>query len=168
MCHSVLMGFLAGAVAMKMLHRWRRCHNGGGNSCGGNSCGGRFGRRFGGSGWRRAGGGWFRVIAALRGLDLNDRQRADAREVLGRIKESIADERARAFDDLIGAVGGETFDRARAESAIAAAPRVPEGARKEILDGLEHLHNILTPEQRAKLRDTLKGDSSDAPPKMDL
>lgn len=163
MCHPVLMGLLAGALGAKVLLHWRRCHNGGGCSGGGRRCGGGGHRR-----WSGRAGGWFRVISALRGLGLNDRQKQDAREVLAKIKECIAEERARTFDDLIGAVAGESFDRARAEAAIAVEPRVPEGARKEILDGLEHLHNILTAEQRTHLRDTLRGDTPDVPPEADL
>ncbi len=53
---------------------------------------------------------------------------------------------------LLGAVGGETFDRAKVEAAVGAEGDKLQALKKEILDGIEHVHNILTPEQREQLR----------------
>jgi Spy/CpxP family protein refolding chaperone len=159
MGHPILWGILAGALAARVAFRFWRFRRYGYGGCGRR---GWRARRFGGPAT------WHRIIAALRGLDLNQRQKEDARDVLGKIRESIAAERARTLDDLLGAVGGDGFDRAKAEAALAREPHLPEGARKEILDGLEHLHNILTPEQRAHLRATLAGEPPASPPQTEL
>ncbi|MSP59433.1 MAG: hypothetical protein EXR72_03660 [Myxococcales bacterium] len=151
-CSTVLAGLLVGALAGKMLFRWRRRHHGGGcGPCGsglrGRHSGGYPGRPFGGR------GPWIRVVEALRGLDLNPRQRDEAREVLDSVRRTVGAESQR-LTELLDAVGAEPFDRARAEAAMRG---LTEGAAREVLDGLEHLHNILTPEQRERLRASLQG-----------
>lgn len=91
-----------------------------------------------------------RLDRALGELELNERQRAEIDESLVRLRESLGGELG-AWQNLpaaLEAVAAPEFDRARAE---AAASHVSGGLRKEIVDGLEHFHNVLTAEQREKL-----------------
>ena len=173
MVHPILFGVLAGVFAAKFIARRRRHLSGGG--CG--HFGARFdaerwepgGRGFGGHArrgfWGRrkeAGGGIARVvstserIASVRAdLELNKRQNEEFGEVIERIREVLgaAFERWPA-DEALSVVGSDSFevDRARAVFAAVADPAL----EKELVDGLEHLHTILTPEQRDRLASRLK------------
>lgn len=157
MCHPILIGALAGLVVAKLAFRWRarRWGYGGGGGCGG-GWGGGWGRRHG----RHGGFGYGprQAFHLMNELELNQRQREEVKEVFSKIKESfIASRGGRVanIEAILGSVAGENFDRAKAESAIAGEGEKLAALRKEIIDGFEHVHNILTPEQREKLRSVL-------------
>jgi hypothetical protein len=140
MFHPVILGVVGGALAARALIRIRH-----GRGCAG---GGRM--AFGGRRWRRGGGdGRARVApiqlsAAIAALELNARQKEELDEVLQTLRQSLGVEQLESWPGLsraLRAVGAETFDRAQFDGEL----------RGEALDGLEHLHNILTPEQRTQL-----------------
>ena len=149
MCGTVF-GIIGGVLAAKALLRWRWRRHGGGSVCrrGGGECG----PGSGGGGWR---GRWRRQYTTpgatvvpsvtladiVRGLELNERQAADFHEVLATVPRDAS------LAPVLATIGEEVFARGVAESLLAGAPNA-----KDLTDGLEHLHNILTPEQREKLR----------------
>ncbi len=168
MCHPVLFGFIFGVFLAKMLRRWAFYRNGGGGCCGGHWARRRAAWRYGGFGpfgghgghWARAGAGPAAATGRpleelVRGLDLSTRQQQEATPILGLAREHLGGSGPR-LEGALAAVAGERFDRARAEEALADSP--PE-VRRELLDGLEHLHNILIPEQREHLRAQLSGNT---------
>jgi hypothetical protein len=147
MCTGVLLGVLGGALIAKLALRRRFGHGGG--------CGGRgFGRHawHRGRNWRGGEGAYeppsIDLAALAGGLDLSSRQREDAGDVLARLDEAgVRGEQLRA---VLAHAGADTFEPILVEEALGWRDL---GAReKEILDGVEHLHHILTPEQRDKLR----------------
>lgn len=91
-----------------------------------------------------------RLDKALGELDLSDRQREEIDESLTRLRESVGGELGtwRPLPDALTVVAAAEFDRARAEVVAA---HTSGALRKEIVDGLEHFHNVLTVEQREKL-----------------
>jgi hypothetical protein len=98
--------------------------------------------------------------ALAEALELNPRQREDVDEVFARLRSQFSDrvEPGAPLLAILEAVAADPFDAASAEAALATGPG-PLGAReKELLDGVEHVHNILTPEQRDKLRAALTPD----------
>ena len=153
MCTSVLLAIVGGALIGKLVLR-RRFGMGGCGHRGDMGGFGRHGRGFGWRGWRRGGVGVELAdsregIARLLGtLELNDRQREETAELLTKLTGAgVRGDRLRA---VLASAGAETFEPILAEEALGFADL---GARaKEVLDGVEHLHNILTPEQREKLR----------------
>jgi Spy/CpxP family protein refolding chaperone len=60
--------------------------------------------------------------------------------------------RARGVVDLAGAFGADTFDRARVEAAVARHAETQNQLGQGIASALARLHEILTPEQRQRLR----------------
>jgi hypothetical protein len=163
---SVIVGFLLGRMLFRML-RWRR-----GFTLAGGHCGHGFRRQFiddRGGGlpfsrlrrrrWGDAGApapvaltASQRVADLLGKLELNARQKADADEAWAAVRDSLGArfDAWQHVDAIFAAVVAPAFDRARVEAALDHVPE-PE-RRKELVDGLEHLHNILTAEQRSKLR----------------
>ena len=87
---------------------------------------------------------------ALGELDLSERQRTEVDESLTRLRESVGGELDSwpGLPAVLALVAASDFDRARVE---AAASHVSGALRQEIVDGLEHFHNVLTTEQREKL-----------------
>ena len=144
MCTSVLLGVVGGALVAKLLLR-RRFYRGGG--CGGFARHGGFGRF---RGWHDADVAESGIdLASLAGtLELNARQREDASEVLTKLAD--AGVRGDKLKAALALAGADTFEPILVEEALGFADLGPRG--KEVLDGLEHLHHILTPEQRQKLR----------------
>lgn len=153
MCHSVLFGFLIGALVTRMFIRYRSfLHHGG---CGGRRHGWARGCHQGSRRWRagfQPGPAYPAIDELVAGLELNQRQQEEARGVLGLIKEQLGDRSAQAHAAL-AAVAAEPFDRLEAEGALR---DVPPALRRELVDGLEHVHTILIPEQRAALRERLQ------------
>lgn len=175
MCHSVLFGLLLSAFFVRVAMRWHRYQALGPGACGGGGCGGGFGgRRFGGPfGWRRwerfghfadGFGGFERPGRAVhlgeivRDLELNARQQEEAQPVLTQLREQLGHSPLR-FRGALSAVAAESFDRARAERVV---DGVAPDQRGKLLEGLEHLHNILIPEQREVLRARLQGQGAGA------
>ena len=156
MCHSVLFGFLIGALVTRMFIRYRffRHYYGRGGGCGHGRCHQNGGdqRRW-RAGFQPAPTRTYPAIdEVVAGLELNQRQQDEARGVLSLIKEQLGDRSAQAHA-VLAAVAAEPFDRLEAEAALSA---VPPALRRELVDGLEHVHTILIPEQRAALRERLE------------
>lgn len=181
MCHSWFFGLLLGIVAFKAVRfcAWRRwhAHNGGG-------CGGRFGGGYGhgpgfgdGAGCRggrrgffyfRAGGhghgidnSWAQpaqrpIGEVLRTLELNQRQQEEALPVITLLQE-VAGSSGPRIEAALLAVAAAKFEPQIVEGVLA---DVPPGPRRELVDGLEHLHNILIAEQRETLREQLSRKTS--------
>jgi hypothetical protein len=156
MCHGVIAGLLVGAIAAKALMRWRWHRMGGGCGGGGGGCGGGGYRRWGH--WRHSvpvdGDNARRVVELLGQLELNDRQRDEATSAFDGLKRTLGERFAAwgGLDVVLAAIAGATFDRAGVEAALGGAP-------KELLDDLEHVHNILTPEQRSRIAQVVAGDA---------
>ncbi len=87
-------------------------------------------------------------------LELNEKQITELARILDELKTERAqaevDDR-RALAEFSDAVAGEAFDSARARSAgerrVASAARV----RDTLIQALEQIHTLLTPEQRQRL-----------------
>jgi hypothetical protein len=93
-----------------------------------------------------------RVDDALRALELNERQSAEAGDALAAVRAAVGPERyEHATEVLIAlrAAAKPAFDTDLAEAAL--GPRLAGDAGREAREALEHLHNILTEEQRAAL-----------------
>jgi hypothetical protein len=92
-----------------------------------------------------------RVDEVLRGLELNNRQAAEAGDVVSILRSAIGPRFHAASEVLLAlrAVGKTPFDVDLADAAL--GPRLSGPAGKEARDALEHLHNILTEDQRAAL-----------------
>jgi hypothetical protein len=140
MFHPVILGVLGGALIARVVLRRRRHAYG----CGGGGMGYR-GRRF----FRRE-ARWtppepaVKLSTLIGALELNARQKEEFDEVLKSVKTSVGADNLEAWPGLgpaLRVVGGDSFDRERLD-----------GLPPEAIDGFEHLHNILTPEQRDQLR----------------
>ena len=161
MIGRILLGAVGGFVGARLLSRLGgRCGGGGGGHCGGDRhSGGWRGRGFrGGFG----GGGPRRIFFMLRELDLDRAQREVVREVMQKVGRAIADVgigmklmRFGAFADVADVLGGDTFDRAAITATLDRHAHAAETVRQEIVDGLARLHEVLRPEQRARLRELL-------------
>ncbi len=185
MCGSIFLGIFFGALAVKAMRRWSRFHGGCGGGAG-HGCG-RGGRRFmyyrwnggghAGGGWHGRGGGeghddgaWGirggarpaakPIAEVLRSLELNDRQRQEAAPVLALAQEWIGASGPRIEAALL-AVASERFEPVLVEALLDGSP---EQVRREIVDGLEHLHTILIAEQREQLRTQLSRGKPTAAP----
>jgi hypothetical protein len=174
MCHSILMGLILGFLASRVfigLRRLRAMRYGQDLGCGGwhrhAMRGGPFHRywQHGRHGEPGPGAAFFsrfmapglgKSIEELAGaLDLNARQQQEAAPALTRLREYLG-ERGPHMEAALSAVAGERFDRQRLQDLLAHPSLVvPPEVTRELLDGLEHLHNILIPEQREALRDQL-------------
>lgn len=90
----------------------------------------------------------------IKGMDLNQRQRAEAQPVLALLKAQLGPSGA-ALEAALATVAAEQFDPAKVRAALQ-LDHAPPALAHDILDGLEHFHTILIPEQRESLRDALK------------
>ncbi len=171
MCHPVLFGLLLGVLAAKLLRRFSGCGGCHGGRRGGRRFGGGFGARWGGgdhSGLDRDfrgapfsdGSGAARtpsrpIEELLLGLDLNQRQKEEAQPIFDRLAEFFGRSGPR-LSAALSAIAAERFDRGQVEALFAGAS--PE-VRRDLPDGMEHVHNILIPEQREHLRARLAGSA---------
>jgi Spy/CpxP family protein refolding chaperone len=104
------------------------------------------------------GGGSFGVRRPLRylarRLDLDEKQVAAIARVIGELKTERAqaevDDR-RAVAAFADAVGGDTFDAAKAKTAGDARVATAERLRDAVLAALESIHAALDPRQREQL-----------------
>jgi hypothetical protein len=152
MCGTVALGLLGGLVASKLLFR-RRWHH-----------------RHGGAGFRRFRDRRFGAAPPppvdtartldklLAPLELNERQAEEAREAFADVAQVLGPRYPQwnGLEEALAAVAAEPFDRARAQASLAGVEPDPA---KNAVDALEHVHNILTPEQRDKLDQLLLGKS---------
>jgi Spy/CpxP family protein refolding chaperone len=146
MIPGLLIGALGGYAAARLATRRFR---------GGAGCHGRHHRGY--------GFGPRALWGALRRLDLTRAQRREIEEVVHRVRRSLGDLRFGArgsVEELVGTLAADDFDRARAEQAAARPGEMAAQVKSEIVDGLARIHAVLTPEQRARLRELL----GEAPP----
>ena len=144
---------------------WRGPQSGwGGWSCG---PGGGGGRHWGGGHGHEGedegegtgfGGGAFGVRRPLRflayKLELDERQVAELARILGDLKTERAQgevDRRRSLAGFADAVGGETFDEARAKESAALRVTTAERLRDAVIAALGKLHALLDNDQRERL-----------------
>jgi hypothetical protein len=102
---------------------------------------------------------------ATRGLELHERQRAEAEPVVNRLKEWLGS-RGPRISAVLTVLSQERFD---AEALGPILGDLPPTERRELFEGLEHLHTILIPEQRESLRRALglsQAPSGQSPPSV--
>ncbi len=141
MFHPVILGVIGGALVAKMVLRRRYARAGG--CAGGMAEGGRHWRRGRGLARWTAPAPAVQLATLIGSLELNARQKEEFDEVLATVRNAVGVEKIDAWPGLgkaLRVAGTEPFDRAE-------LAELPEDA----VDGLEHLHNILTPEQRERL-----------------
>jgi Spy/CpxP family protein refolding chaperone len=160
MCGTVALGLLGGLLASKLLFRRRFRHHHFDGGGGGGRHFGRWGRRR----WQQQepvpppavtpAGTPERLHKLLPILELNERQKEEAREAFGDVQQALGPgwQNWSGLDEALAAVAAEPFDAARAKAAVGGV-----GQAKVAVDALEHIHNILTPEQRDKLDEALLG-----------
>ncbi len=135
-----ILGAVGGFTAVRLIHRFRargHWHHGHGHH--------HFGPR-----------GFF----ALRRLGLDRAQREQVRSIFGDVKRTLHEaraDRARGFRAAARAVSDPAFDRARVEAEADRFGEAFTRVRAAVVDGLERVHAVLTPEQRERLRDLMGG-----------
>jgi hypothetical protein len=93
-----------------------------------------------------------RVDEALHALELNARQAAEAGDALAAVRAAVGPTRYPYASEVLlalRAAGKTPFDEDLAAAAL--GPRLVGEAGREAREALEHLHHILTEEQRATL-----------------
>jgi Spy/CpxP family protein refolding chaperone len=95
-----------------------------------------------------------RLHQILPQLELNDRQKEEAREAFADVAMALGNawQTWSGLDEALAAVAAEPFDKARAQAVLTGVAAEPA---RLIVDALEHVHNILTPEQRERLDDVV-------------
>jgi Spy/CpxP family protein refolding chaperone len=87
-------------------------------------------------------------------LDLDDKQIAALARILDELKteraQAAVDDR-RSLAEFADAVGGESFDSAKATSAGERRVQSAARVRDTLLRALQQIHALLTPEQRGNL-----------------
>jgi hypothetical protein len=182
MCCSTLFGFIVGVVLFKVFRRWaawRFGYGAGGCGHGGGGCGG-HGRAY--NRWNQGGSydrGFSNQSAAnssgfagsaanaagntssqsgrplddlVRGLELNQRQQEEAAPVFALIKQRLGVVGTRV-DLAIGLLAADRFDPTPLVEQLG---DLPEPLRRDLIDGLEHIHTILISEQREALKRELQ------------
>jgi hypothetical protein len=87
-------------------------------------------------------------------LELDERQVAELARVLDELKTERAQgevDRRRSLTALADAVGGETFDEARAKEAGALRVTTAERLRDAVVKALGRIHALLDADQRERL-----------------
>lgn len=144
---GIALGVLGGLVAFKLIRRAR---------CGGWHGHHRGGWHRGGYGWRGRGPGRFFFIA--RELDLDRSQKKVVFDAIADVRKAASDARTQglgALDEIADAVAGEEFDHAAVDRIANDQTAALEKVKIELVAALEKLHNVLTPEQRGRLRELL-------------
>src|SRR5436190_17468605 len=115
-------------------------------------------RHAGGEGWGEGEGGGFGVRRPLRflayKLELDDRQVPELARILDELKTERAQaevDRRRSLAAFADAVGGGTFEEARATEAGKLRVTSAERLRDAVTTALQKIHALLDEEQRAKL-----------------
>ncbi len=97
-----------------------------------------------------------------RKLDLDERQRTEVEGLFLQVREAMRAVRREAssgLDVLFDSFGTETFDRSRVEQFSSQKGESFDKARKELVNALARLHEILSPAQRERLRHLLNGSA---------
>jgi hypothetical protein len=163
MCHvGFLIPLVLGLIALRVVMRvlwWRRArgyYGGGGGGCGRMGWHARWRHGWHGGPSREEGQVFVDrgrdsrdVEAAFASLDLSSGQRDQVAEVF----EAFRDAGYNNWNGLIGALVLVTEDRF---DAIRVAGQLGPMATREMVDALEHVHNILLDEQRAALAAVLR------------
>jgi hypothetical protein len=144
MISPIVVGLLGGVVVARLAMRRRMRWAGG---CGGYAR--RWEGRRGFSRWAPTGVDGAKLAAdklsaQVTALELNARQKEELEEVFATIREQAgvgAVSQWPALERAFEAISGDEFE-----------PGLVKDQPEKILDALEYLHNILTPEQRASLR----------------
>ncbi len=169
---STLLGFFVGVVIVKAFRRWFyfRMGYGGRGGYGYGHCD--RCDRDGHNGWN--GHGYWRyrdygpgsgsryaptdtpqvgrpLDALIPGLELNERQQAEAAPLFALIKARLGNSGPRV-EAALSVLAAERFDKTPLQGLIS---ELPEGLQRELYDGLEHVHTILISEQREYLRKEL-------------
>ena len=172
MCGSIFFGVLVGIMALKAARRWMYFRGGCGpaamrcghrGACGhghgpGHGHGHNHDGRFMFYRWSNEhghGAGFAsRTPAArslqelVRGLELNQRQRDEAAPVLTLIEEWLGGNGPRVDATLL-TIASERFEPVVLHGLLS---ELPEPIQRQLIEGLEHLHTILIPEQKEALR----------------
>ena len=151
----VVLGAFLGFAASRAMRRAHYRHHFGG--CGrfggfGHHWGG-FGRGFGGFGGL---GGPRRMWWLLRELDLSHEQVAKLKSVWLSARGAVASVRASRFEAAHAAIGAalaEPFDKARLDDVARKLADEQGQAARDLADAIARALEILTPEQRAKIRE---------------
>jgi Spy/CpxP family protein refolding chaperone len=109
--------------------------------------------------WRRrrachGGGRWFRLA---RRLELDQEQRGELYELMRELRQAARPLRRDGLRAAVEAVAAPQFDRTRIEQAAGAL-------RSRLVEALERAHEILRPEQRARLAELVGGFGFDGGP----
>ncbi len=148
----LLLGILVGFLVVRLLHRrrwgagWHGWHRG----CGGHG----FGWR---AGWHAGNGR--RFFRMLRQLELDPRQRDELKEVWLSARRGFDDARYgrwRSLADLLQVATAEPLDRARLDELAARHAESQGTVARGIAAAVARAHEILRPEQRAKLRELIE------------
>jgi Spy/CpxP family protein refolding chaperone len=143
---KVLLGILIGVAVVRIIRhlRWRHAH--GHPFFFGGRCG--RGRRH-----------IHRLMWALRELDLDPRQKDELQEVWHRLRRTVGDVqvgRWRTMSDVVEAATGEPLDRAKLDELAARHTETQAKAAREVVDTIARVHEVLRPEQRARLRELVE------------
>lgn len=147
----VVLGAFLGFAASRAMRRAHYRHHFGG-------CGA-FGHGWGGHHWGRgfAGfGGPRRMWWLLRELDPSHEQVAKLKNVWLSARGAVASVRASRFEAAHGAIGAalaEPFDKARLDDVARKLADEQGQAARDLSDAIARALEILTPEQRAKIRE---------------
>jgi Spy/CpxP family protein refolding chaperone len=132
----IVIGALGGLAAFKLIRHFR--YRGG----------------HGPHGFRRRGPG--RLFWVMRELHLDRGQKKVVWDAIADVRRAAGDVRLHgltALDELAEAVAGDEFDRAAVDRVAEEQSAALEKVKIEVVAGLEKLHNVLTPDQRARLRE---------------
>jgi Spy/CpxP family protein refolding chaperone len=147
-CSSLLLGALGGVLGAKLV---TRRHFGGFSRWVH-----RRGRGFGGP-------GLFRAVHAL-GLDR--RQKDELWSIAREVRQTFGDVKIgglQGADTLIDAITADSFDRAAVDAAAQKQGDAVGALRDRLVKAAERIHQILTPEQRQRLRAMLGGAHDPGP-----
>jgi len=145
---KIVLGALAAAAIVKLIHhrRWHRGWHGGWHGC-------RFHR---GWGWRHGRAFFFHRIG--RHLDLDENQRSEVERLVREVHDvgsSLHSARRKAAAEAVAAAVREPLDPAELDAVADRFGAQNAEAARGVARALGRLHQILSPEQRAKLRDLL-------------